>query len=163
MSNTIKRSFDTLIDEASETANTKVTNRELLQTALEKYFECQKAAKNMKRKQDNLKFCMDAIKDAVTKYADNHFEPREVKSGIFETSVEFEDGKEFVMTKSAGPIERISGNNKTQEFLEGLPKEWVRTRLELDTESMNKDAVDAEEMEKFDLCRPDKVAWRMVE
>ena len=67
-------------------------------------------------------------------------------------------GLRFVVTQGVDRIRAVAGNI-TQAVLERLPDDWVREKLELDTENINALGVTDNELGRKGLCRPVKYEW----
>ena len=67
-------------------------------------------------------------------------------------------GERFVVTQGVDRIRAVAGNI-TQAVLERLPDDWVREKLELDTENINALGVTDNELGRKGLCRPVKYEW----
>ena len=96
------------------------------------------------------------LKEAAADYASTHpkfIELKEVKSGVESGSREIEGLGKVTLTMADGSLRRIDGNNLTSDFLEGLPKKWVKTKLELDNTAIKRLGVDAETLAEQGLER----------
>lgn len=54
---------------------------------------------------------------------------------------------------------RITGENMNQGFLGGLPKKWVKAKMELDVTGINRAGVTLDDLELHGLYRPAKNEW----
>ena len=71
------------------------------------------------------------------------------------------DGNVYTLTLTDGPIKRVNGDNMTKDFLEGLPKDWTKTKPELDVTAINRLGVGEEALFKHGLIRQEKRMWTM--
>ena len=96
------------------------------------------------------------LKEVAADYASTHpkfIELKEVKSGVESGVREIEGLGKVALTIAEGSLRRIDGNNLTQDFIEGLPKKWVKTKLELDNTAIKRLGVDAETLAEQGLER----------
>ena len=96
------------------------------------------------------------LKEVAADYASTHpkfIELKEVKVGVESGSREIEGLGKVTLTMAEGSLRRIDGNNLTQDFIEGLPKKWIKTKLELDNTAIKRLGVDAETLAEQGLER----------
>lgn len=96
------------------------------------------------------------LKEVAADYASKHpkfIELKEVKSGVESGSREIEGLGNVTLTMAEGSLRRIDGNNLTSDFLAGLPKKWIKTKLELDNTAIKRLGVDAETLAEQGLER----------
>ena len=103
-----------------------------------------------------------ALNTSVSEYADAHpkaFDSiREVKDET-DVSLVTIDGVTYSYKRGWNGIGRKSGSNKTEAFLASLPKEWVRTRSELNVSAIGEANVSDAELAKHDLAWQPSRVW----
>ena len=96
------------------------------------------------------------LKEVAADYASTHpkfIELKEVKSGVESGVREIEGLGKVTLTMAEGSLRRIDGNFLTSDFIAGLPKKWVKTKLELDNTAIKRLGVDAETLAEQGLER----------
>ena len=83
-----------------------------------------------------------------------HTSPKGVVSGDLDV-----DGTTFHFASGYGEPKRIDGDAMSQEFLEGLPAAWIKSRLSINTTGINACGVTVDELEEKGLFRPAKNEW----
>ena len=152
-----------LKDEANALILSNVTDRAGYEAALRLYRDTLDRAKQLSDSAKTLKMQSERIGELAAKYAEKHptalDEPLvETRSGIRSGSVTL-DGVPFRLTLSKGDVCRISGDKLTKEFLEALPKEWTKAKVELNNAAVKGES--AARLAKYDLHRPDKSVWKV--
>ena len=87
---------------------------------------------------------------------------RQVKDEADESIIVI-DGVTYVYKRGWNGLKRISGNNKTSEFLDSLPEEWVRTTKELNVTELSRLDISDKELAKHDLEWCAKRTWEKNE
>ena len=119
---------------ADELTENGITTRESYREALPLLFTMRRAAVSLKAFAKALETSADALSEGAAAYAKDHVtaldEPlHDVAKGKVSGSVEI-DGNVYTLTLTDGPIKRVNGDNMTKDFLEGLPKDWTKTKPE---------------------------------
>ena len=116
---------------------------------------------------DEAKACYDfardeyrAAEEELCQYAAANpevFEGTDGASGWGQT-----DSVEYTMS-SGTTVERADGGKLTDtEFLKGLPKKYIRAKLELNKAKIKADGLDADTLEKFGLRRIATLGMKLV-
>jgi len=142
-----------------------VGNKSELLAAVPALVALQSAAKAMKKRLDETKEVIDRLSEMCSDYA--HAHPEHVFSDSFSVSpigVESGDlvidGRNYHFSNGFDGYQRSDPAEKmTQEFLEGLPEGWAKTKLELDKTAINKAKPSEEELAEAGLERKPKRAW----
>ena len=150
---------------ADELTENGITTRESYREALPLLFTMRRAAVSLKAFAKALETSADALSEGAAAYAKDHVtaldEPlHDVAKGKVSGSVEI-DGNVYTLTLTDGPIKRVNGDNMTKDFLEGLPKDWTKTRPELDVTAINRLGVGEEALFRHGLIRQEKRMWTM--
>ena len=104
------------------------------------------------------------IEKKCAEYADNHstfIEMSEERSGQRGGEIVI-DGDVYRYSVSPGELKRKGGGILTQEYLKALPKNWVKTKLELDRTAIKQEKVDKKTLEEYGLIRPTKKTWSLM-
>jgi len=73
------------------------------------------------------------------------------------------DDKTYHFAAGYADPKRIDGDAMSGDFLEGLPKEWVKDKLQLNVTGINALGVTNEQLEDKGLFRPAKNVWTLRE
>ena len=125
----------------------------------------QKAEKAQSRRLKETQAVIQALSDACSAYAlmqpeyvfDQTFAvlPSGVESGDIEI-----DGRTYHFKHGfKGYVRTESGKSLTQEFLEGLPEDWTKSSLSLDTTAVNKADLEVDALAEFGLMRKVDDTW----
>ena len=102
------------------------------------------------------------LNEMVCDYADNNpaaFDAiRQVKDEADESLITI-DGITYVYKRGWQGVKRISGNNLTGMFLDGLPEAWVRSTKELNVTELSRLDISDKELAKHDLQWCAKRTW----
>ena len=96
------------------------------------------------------------LKESAALYASTHpkfIELKQVKTGVESGRRVIEGLGSVRLTIAEGALRRIDGDFITSDFLEGLPKKWVKTKLELDKTAIRRLRVDDETLAEEGLER----------
>ena len=143
-----------------------VTNLAKYKVAVPLIFDLAEAARNARDFARQLDDLAANLSDGAAAYAIDHPTALnvsvmcEAKDGITSGIAEI-DGQQYRLTISRDAPKRISGGTLTQRFLEGLPSDWVKSKLGIHVTGM-KDATE-EELAKYDLHREMKRVWSVIE
>ena len=116
------------------------------------------AAKNYSELASELKF-------KATEYVEKHtrfINLKEIRDGVFSGIRLVKGCGDVVLTLTKGSISRIDGEAMTQSFLKKLPKEWVKTKLELDTTGIERLGVDEKVLKKHGLVYKRNPTWSVA-
>ena len=153
----VKKQADALLE------NGGVGTRERFMQALPLLFSLKEAAA-LKQFVKALEASADELSRQAAGYAEEHVTAldtplAEVRDGIRNGTVEI-DGTTYRLTVSPDKIKRLDGGTLTQKFLEGLPKDWTKSKFVL-VDGAFKD-LGAEELAKHALCREIKREWSVA-
>jgi len=70
------------------------------------------------------------------------------------------DETTYHFTSGYGSPKRLDGDVLSQDFLSGLPEDWTKGKLELDTTGINRLKVDDKTLAEAGLYRPEKNEWK---
>ena len=139
-----------------------VRNRDKFKEAIPLLVEFQRRVEKYAENLRTMKQLQTALNESVCDYADansNAFDTiHEVKDEA-DVSIISIDGVEYAYKRGWDGLKRISGNAKTATFLSCLPEEWVKARLELSVNEINRLDVSDEELKKHDLTWCAKRTW----
>jgi len=151
-----------------ETAEDKIllgiSNKAALLEAVPLLVEFQDAIESASKTAKRCKEIASQLSAACSEYALDHqsvFDDglvligKGVKNGdltIDETTYHFTSGYD--------KPKRIDGDAMTQDFLEGLPEGWTKTKFELDTTGINRLKVEDDVLAEAGLYRPEKNEWK---
>ena len=150
----VKKQADALLE------NGGVGTRERFMQALPLLF----SLKALKQFVKALEASADELSRQAAGYAEEHVTAldtplAEVREGIRNGTVEI-DGTTYRLTVSPDKIKRLDGGTLTQKFLEGLPKDWTKSKFVLVDGAFK--GLGAEELAKHDLCREIKREWSVA-
>ena len=153
----VKKQADALLE------NGGVGTRERFMQAVPLLFSLKEAAA-LKQFVKALEASADELSRQAAGYAEEHVTAldtplAEVRDGIRNGTVEI-GGTTYRLTVSPDKIKRLDGGTLTQKFLEGLPKDWTKSKFVL-VDGAFKD-LGAEELAKHDLCREIKREWSVA-
>lgn len=152
-----------LVADADVLLDAGIDKREAYLKALPLMFEMREAAVCLKGFAKSLEERADALSEQTAAYAKEHVtaldEPlHEVSGGKECGSIAWKDDV-FTLTLTKGPIKRASGDNMTADFLNGLPKSWIKNKPALDVQGINRLGVDDKELFDHGLLRSEKREW----
>ena len=143
-----------------------VKNRAAFREAIPLLVVLQERIKKIAASLGEMKKLQASLNESVCDYADENSSAfdsiREVKDES-DVSLIVIDGVQYAYKRGWNGIERASGSNKTGDFLAKLPKEWVRTKLELDISEICRLDVKDEVLLKHDLTWCAKRTWEKNE
>ena len=159
------KNIKTLREEAQALVEAGVANRDQLVAAVPALVALQKAEEALERRAKETHAVIKALSDACTAYARRHPEhvfdktfavsPIGVESGDVEI-----DGRTYHFAHGFdGYIRTDPGKNMTQEFLQGLPEGWAKSRLEIDKTAIRKADPGDEALAASGLMRRAKDTW----
>ena len=106
-----------------------------------------------------------SLRFKAAEYAEKHtrfINLKEIRDGV-SSGCRFIDGcGDVVLTLTKGSISRDNGEAMTQTFLAKLPKEWVKTKLELDTTGIERLGVDEKVLKKHGLVYKRNPTWSVA-
>jgi len=141
----------------------KVESREQLKGAVPIVVETMEKIRAMRSTIKVVEKIVEKLNDKVSKYALEH--PSAFDDGLktMQNDVICGDleinGVTYHFASGYGSPKRVDGDALTQEFLEGLPKEWVKASLQLDTTGINRSGATYTELSQKGLFRPAKNNW----
>ena len=153
-----------MIEQAKLLRDDGVTKCEAYLQAVPLVISLRNEIKKMRKEIEELKELESLISDSAADYAKDHKSVMAVpiskdRNGI-ESGISIIDGERYSLTISSGESVREGGDNLTRDFLERLPKEFVKNRLVLKVSAFK--GMSKEELNKYGLIRPDKKVWRKV-
>lgn len=156
-SSELKKIADSLLEQG-------ITTKEAYRQAVPLVFDLEDAIKETRKWIAMLNDCLKQLSEGAATYAIDHAtaldEPLSAeKDGIQSGSVEI-DGETYRLTLSLGDPTRMSGGNLTQDFLKGLPKSWVGSKLTLKQGALS--GTSPEQLAKYDLKRDMKRVWSLA-
>ena len=160
-----RKKIKALREKAEELLKVGVANRDQLIVAVPALVELQDAEKSQSRLLSETKDVIKELSDACSAYALRHPEyvfdqtyavlPSGVESGDIEI-----DGRTYHFKHGfKGYVRTESGKSLTQEFLEGLPEDWTKSSLSLDTTAVNKADLEVDALAEFGLMRKVDDTW----
>jgi len=141
----------------------QIANREALQEAVPLIVESMERIKSMSQTMKNLGKVAGKLNDRVSKYALEH--PTIFNDGLTtdEKGVVSGDitigGDNYHFAAGYADPKRTDGDAMSQDFLEGLPKEWTQSMLKLYTGGINRSGATIEDLASKGLYRPAKNEW----
>jgi len=160
----MNKSLKQLRENAEEKILLGVSNKAALFEAVPLLIELQEAVESASKTAKRCKEIASTLSDACSKYALDHqslFDDglvlvgKGVRNGdltIDETTYHFTSGYDSP--------KRIDGDALSQEFLDGLPEGWTKTKFVLDTTGINRLKIDDKALAEAGLYRPEKNEWR---
>ena len=107
-----------------------------------------------------------SLRFKAAEYAEKHkrfINLKEIRDGV-SSGRRFIDGcGDVTLTLANGSISRVDGEAMTQSFLAKLPKEWVKTKLELDTTGIERLGVDEKVLKKRGLVYERNPTWSVAD
>lgn len=157
----ISNVVDVLNDEAVELLANGIKTQMTCDESLKYYFRLRQIVNALLFAARRYGKTVAALEAAAGKYANAH--PKYVTLGDFAEGVrrghrETQFGK-VRLSVSDGTIKRKGGENLTADFLSGLPKDWTKTRLELDLTAIDRLDVSEKVLNKNGLCRVPNYTW----
>jgi len=140
-----------------------ITNKEQLKAAVPVIVEALERIKCMSATMRKVGEAVGKLNDKASKYALEHpsvFDDglHTQAKGVITGDLTFDDKTYHFAAGYADP-RRIDGDAMSQDFLAGLPKEWVQDKLHLYTTGINQLGVTCEQLEDKGLFRPAKNVW----
>ena len=156
-----------LAEEAKALIKNGVTNREAFMAAVPLVVECLDKAKSFNKFVRNLNDAAAKLGALAAEYAKSHptaldNELHTERDGIISGLVMINEVN-YRLTLSKGDPKRESGDNLTAKFLGSLPPAWTKSKLELSVTALNDLEVTDTLLADYDLVRPEKVAWSVVD
>lgn len=142
-----------------------IVNKEQLIRALPALVALQDALKFAKKHYDETKAIAAQLSDACAKYASEHHDYVFGESFLItptgaETGDVAIDGRTYHYSRGYdGYMRDSSAETMSQAFLSGLPPEWIRTKMEIDSTAVRKLGVTEATLAEYGLRRKPKIIW----
>jgi len=146
-----------------------VTNAEQLREAVPFIVNAQVRLAEMAKSLVVVSRALSVIHERASNYALNH--PGALDNGLSTSPIGVKsgditiDGNVYHFASGFGAVVRKDGEMLTQEFLSGLPKEWTKVRMSLDTTAImskyGKGASFGDALDEKGLVRSAKNEWKL--
>lgn len=148
--------------EAAEDMMGECENKEALASQLEAAVELANRAESFRQIAVEMDELSRSLQDQCSDYVEEHpnvmtAKPKEIRDGVTTAAIILGTHR-YVVVWSRDKIRRQMAANFTEEFLAGLPKTLVRSRLVLNEGAAIK--LDDKELAKLGLARPTRAYWR---
>jgi len=138
----------------------KIKSVKQFKAGIDAAFETQKTRDEAKACYDFSRDEYNAAKEVLCAFAAEHSEVFEGRDGVSGWGTT--DTVSYTMSNGSS-LERTDGGKVTDnEFLEKLPKRYIRVKFELNKAKIKADGLDAEDLAKLGLMRVDTMSMKLV-
>lgn len=153
------------IERAAEIARSKELTKATYEEAVKRAVEATNRAASFRKRATELAAIAKGLSSLAYTYANEHATALTVPMHVITDKtqageVTFGDGSSYSLTVGLGDPKRIDGSNITEAFKKSLPKEWVKTKLDLSLDAI-KTAAASEREEHGLICQP-LPTWKRV-
>ena len=155
----------TFIERSNEVAKMRELNRATFEEAVKRAVDAANRAASFRKRANELSALAKSLGSLAYTYVDEHSTAlttplREIKDRTKAGAVVFDDESVYSVTVGLGDPKRIDGSNITEAFKKTLPKDWVKSKLDLVLDNVKN--ADPGELEEHGLvCQPQPI-WKLV-